>query len=116
VAAPPFAPNQAKTVIDTIENSQPIEHGLPGRLWTLKKLKQWAAKTLGITASRNAIRRVLKSADLTWKKIKKLLGKAKPEKRAEHVKRSLGLFEEVRDREITLMYVDESHFHRDMDY
>ena len=50
-----------------------------------------------------------------WKKIKKLLGKAKPEKRAEHITRLEGLFAQVCRGEVTLIYIDESHFHQDLD-
>jgi transposase len=89
---------------------------LPGHLWTAKKIKQWALEHQGIKASKSTIRRVLRNANLTWKKIKKLLGKAKPAERAEHVKRLLALFEQARDEGVCIVYIDESHFHRDMDY
>jgi DDE superfamily endonuclease/Winged helix-turn helix len=98
-----------------VENSSPAEHGLPGRGWTLKKLKQWAFETFGRVAGRNGIRRVLRQAKLTWKKVKKLLGKAKPEKRAAHVDELRELFAEVCDGEVVLVYVDEVHIHRDLD-
>ena len=71
--------------------------------------------TFGDVVSRNAIRRVLHGAGLSWKRVKKLLGKAKPGKRVEHVERLAALFEQVRRREVTLIYVDESHFHQDLD-
>ena len=66
-------------------------------------------------AGRNSIRRVLKQAQLSWKKVKKLLGKAKPEKRAAHVEQLQRLFTDVCAGEITLIYVDEVHVHRDLD-
>jgi len=98
-----------------VENTDPSDHALPGHLWTLKKLKAWVAQTFGLTASRNGLRRVLKQARLSWKKVKKLLGRAKPEKRAEHVERLKALFEQVRSEEVILIYVDEVHIHRDLD-
>jgi transposase len=88
---------------------------LPGHGWTLKKLRQWVLSTFGRTVGRNAIRRVLLAAGLSWKKIKKLLGKADPRKRAEHVEILGALFDRVRRREVTLIYIDESHFHQDLD-
>jgi hypothetical protein len=88
---------------------------LTGHGWTLKKLRQWISQTFGQTASRSALRRILREAGLTWKKVKKLLGKANPEKRAAHIQRLLQLFAGVRDGTITLIYVDEAHFHRDLD-
>jgi transposase len=66
-------------------------------------------------ASRNSIRRVLGRAKFTWKKVKKLLGKAKPEKRAAHIQRLRTLFAGVCDGGVLLIYVDEVHVHRDLD-
>ena len=71
--------------------------------------------TFGRTVGRNAIRRVLHAAGLSWKRVKKLLGKAKPGKRVEHVERLATLFDQVHRHEVTLIYVDESHFHQDLD-
>ena len=48
-------------------------------------------------------------------KVKKLLGKAKPDKRAAHVRELLQLFAQVCAGEIILIYVDEVHVHRDLD-
>lgn len=89
---------------------------MPGHNWTLKKLKRYVAKIFGLVASRNALRRVLRQANLSWKKVKKLLGKAKPEKRAAHVKQLLALFTEVCNGEVILIYIDEVHIHRALDY
>lgn len=72
-------------------------------------------QTFGIAAGRSCIRRLLKRAGLSWKKIKKLLGKANPKKRAEHIEQLLELFQGVRTGQIILIYVDEAHFHRDLD-
>jgi transposase len=88
---------------------------LPGHNWTVKKLRQWVYKAFGRLAGRNTLRRLLRQANLTWKKVKKLLGKAKPQKRAAHVKRLLELFIGVRDGEVILIYADEVHVHRDLD-
>ena len=102
-------------IADVVETSRPADHGLPGHGWTLKKLKQWVLQTFGLLVSRNSIRRVLRRAKLTWKKVKKLLGKADPQKRAAHVEELLKLFAGVCDGEVILIYVDEVHIHRDLD-
>jgi DDE superfamily endonuclease/Winged helix-turn helix len=88
---------------------------LPGHLWTVKKLKQWVWQTFGLHAGRNTLRRILRQAGLTWKKVKKLLGKAKPEKRAAPIQQLLQLFTGVCAGEVILIYVDEVHIHRDLD-
>ena len=72
-------------------------------------------KTFGRRAGRNSLRRVLRQAKLSWKKVKKLLGKADPQKRAAHVQQLLGLFAGVCGGEIILLYIDEVHIHRDVD-
>jgi hypothetical protein len=72
-------------------------------------------QTFGRHAGRNSIRRVLRRTPLTWKKVKKLLGKAKPETRAAHVEQLRKLFAGVCDGEVILVYVDEVHIHRDLD-
>jgi transposase len=112
---PLFDSYQAERIADTVETSSPSDHGLPGHGWTLKKLKQWVHDVFGLTASPNCLRRVLRGANLTWKKVKKLLAKADPEKRAAHIKELLKLFAGVRDGDVTLIYVDEVHIHRDLD-
>jgi transposase len=112
---PPFAPDQARQIVDIVVTTEPIDHGLPGHGWTLKKLRRWALDRLGRDAARNTIRRILRAARLGWKKVKKLLGKAKPAKRAEHITLLEGLFARVCRGEVTLIYIDESHFHQDLD-
>ncbi len=95
--------------------TEPIQHGLPGYGWTLKKLRQWVLKTWGRSLGRNTIRRVLLAARLSYKKVKKVLGKAKPWKRQAHITQLEALFERVCCNEVTLIYLDESHFHQDLD-
>jgi transposase len=88
---------------------------LPGYNWTTKKLKQLVLRLFGQHAGRNTLRRLLQGANLSWKKVKKLLRKANPDKRAAHVKELLQLFDEVRQGQVLLIYVDEVHIHRDLD-
>jgi transposase len=77
----------------------------PATAWAPKKLKEWACRAFGLLAGRNSIRRVLCQAALTWKKVKKLLGKAKPQKRAAHIQQLLALFAGVCAGEVILIYV-----------
>ena len=92
-----------------------MTHALPGHGWTLKKLMKWVATALGTSVSRSTLRRILKVAGLSWKKCKKLLAKADPEERRAFVERFQRLFERMHQDEIRLVYVDESHFHQDLD-
>jgi hypothetical protein len=88
---------------------------LPGHGGTLKELRQWVLTSFGRTVGRNAIRRMSRAARLSWKQIEKILGKAKPPKRAEPITRLEELFARVCRGEVTLIEIDESHFHQDRD-
>jgi DDE superfamily endonuclease/Winged helix-turn helix len=114
-AYPLFAPDQARQLVETVTTTEPVVHGLSGHGWTLKKLRQWVLSTFGRAVGRNAIRRMLLAARLSWKKIKKVLGKAKPRKRVEPITRLEELFARVCRDEVTLVSIDESHFHQDLD-
>ena len=72
-------------------------------------------KTQDRFVCRNTIRKILRQGKLSWKKCKKLLGKRNAEKRAEHMEKFHKLYDQMFQGKIKLIYVDESHFHRDMD-
>lgn len=112
---PPFAQSQQETIIRTVRDSYPVTYGLPGHGWTLKKLCRWVESTLGRKVSRTTLRSILKTGRLRWKKCKKLLSKADPEKRATFVEQFQLLFERMCRDEICIVFVDESHFHQDLD-
>jgi transposase len=88
---------------------------LPGHGWTLKKLQHWVGQTLQRTVSRSTLQKMLQAARLSWKKCKKWLGKRDPHKRAAFVERLVSLYDQVVKQEVVLVYIDESHFHRDLE-
>jgi len=102
-------------LIETVKNSTPLEHELPGRGWTLKKLKRWVESQLGRQVSRNTLRTILKAAGLSWKRCKKLLAKADPAKRAAFVEQFQTLYERMCRGEVRIIYLDEVHIHQDME-
>ena len=55
------------------------------------------------------------AAGLSGKTCKKLLGKCNPHKRSAFLEVFVELYERVVRREVVLIDVDESHFHRDLD-
>jgi len=57
----------------------------------------------------------LRRLDLSWKKAKKLLGRADPELREAFVGRIGTLLDGARDERHTLVYLDEAHIHQDVD-
>lgn len=98
-----------------MKESEPIAHDLPGYNWSLKKLRRWVKQVFACDVSRSTLRKLLGAHDLSWKKCQKLLKRANPAKRAAFMAEFLAAYEQVWQEEIRLIYIDESHFHRDMD-
>jgi len=99
----------------TVKKSDPLDHGLPGYNWTVKKLRRWVKQVFRCEVSRRVLSKILKKSRLSWKKCQKLLKKANPEKRAAFIQEFQAIFDQVCREEMRLIYIDESHFHRDMD-
>jgi len=106
---------EKEKLVETVKHSQPYEHQLPGRGWTLKKLRQWVEQKLDRQLSRSTLRTLLKAAGLSWKKSKKVLAKADPKERAAYVETFQIWFEQVCRGELRLIYVDEVHLHQDLE-
>lgn len=96
-------------------DSRPVDHGLPGWGWTLKKIRCYIQNQWDQSVCRNTIRDVLKQSLLSWKKSRKLLGKANPLKRVDYLAEFLRLYEQMLAGEVRLIYEDEAHFHRDLE-
>ena len=75
----------------------------------------YVERLLKYRPSRTKLRNLLKEHGLSWKKCKKVLCKAKPEKRQTFIEQFQSLFEEVCRQETILLYIDEAHIHRDLD-
>lgn len=114
--SPPFISQaQAEQLVATVKESAPHEHDLPGHNWSIKKLRRWVKAVFGCEISRSTLYKVLKQNNLSWKKCQKVLKKADPAKRAAYIQAFEALYAQVCQGEIRLLYLDESHFHRDMD-
>ena len=83
--------------------------------WTLKRLVRWVQDTFHIDCCRETLRKVLKSLGFSWKKARKLLNKANPEKRAAFLKQLEGLLDEALHDQCLVVYIDEAHVHLDTD-
>ncbi len=70
---------------------------------------------MGRRPSRSTMRKLLKAHRLSWKKCRKVLRKANPEKRQAFIEEFQTIFEEVCQNETILLYIDEAHIHRDLD-
>lgn len=97
-----------------MRNQAPADHGLPGSGWNVKKVRLWAEERFQVKVSVSLIRRILKGGRLSWKKCRKVLRKADPEKRRAYIELFAGLYEQMTGDKVRLVYVDEAHIHRDM--
>jgi transposase len=93
----------------------PLEGADPAPRWTLRRLVGWARERFGLVCCRETIRAVLHRRKLSWKKAKKLLGRADPEQRQAFLEQLQGVLEGAqRDRHL-VVYLDEAHLHQDAD-
>ena len=98
----------------SLPDKGPAQSSAPPR-WTVKRLVAWVYDEFGQHVCRETIRKALKGAGLSWKKAKKLLGKADSKKRAEFLESLKILLKDAIWDEHLLVYVDEAHIHQDAD-
>jgi transposase len=93
----------------------PLEGADPAPRWTLRRLVHWVRERFGLRCCRETIRAVLHRRKLSWKKAKKLLGRADPERRQAFLEQLQDVLAGAqRDRHL-VVYVDEAHIHQDAD-
>jgi transposase len=81
----------------------------------LRRLVGWVRERFGLVCCRETIRVALHRRKLSWKKAKKLLGRADPERRQAFVEQLQDVLAGAqRDRHL-VVYVDEAHIHQDAD-
>lgn len=97
-----------------MRETEPLDHDLPGHGWTAKKVLALCKGWIGSTISRTTLYRYLQQERLSWKKCQKVLVKANPQRRALFVEEMQALYTRVCRNEVRLLYLDESHFHRDL--
>lgn len=98
----------------TVRETEPLQHGLPGHGWTVKKIVCLCEQLFGLGISRTTFYRYLGQNRLSWKKCQKVLGRANAQQRAHYMQEFQELFAQVCNDEVRLLYLDESHFHRDL--
>ena len=77
----------------------------------MRRLVHWVRERFGLVFCRETIRRALHRLKLSWKKAKKLLGRANPERRQAFVARLQSLLDGAQRDQHVLVYVDEAHIH-----
>ena len=81
----------------------------------MHRLVGWVRERFGLVCCRETIRAALHRLKLSWKKAKKLLGRADPEQRQAFVEQLQDVLAGAqRDRHL-VVYVDEAHIHQDAD-
>jgi transposase len=93
----------------------PGEATPPPIRWTLKRLAGWIEAQFSRVCSRETVRRALRRLKLSWKKTKKLLGRADPERRAAFVPQLQDLLKGATHGQHLLVYWDEAHIHQETD-
>ncbi len=121
---PPILPPKVEDALnDTIRSAlafaatppQQRKDQSPPPRWTLKRLVSWVKETFEIDCCRATLLKVMKKLGFSWKKARKLLNKANPEKRAAFLSQLQGLLDEALHDQCLLVYVDEAHIHLDTD-
>jgi transposase len=81
----------------------------------LRRLVDWVRERFGLVCGRETIRAVLHRLTLSWKKAKKLLGRANPEPRQAFIEPLQGVLDGAQRDQHLLAYVDEAHIPQDCD-
>jgi hypothetical protein len=75
----------------------------------------WVGEAFGRTCCRETIRRALHRLELSWKKARKLLGRADPQRREAFIAQVRALLRGAQQDRHRLVYLDEAHIHQDAD-
>jgi hypothetical protein len=78
-------------------------------------LAGWVRERFGSTCCRETIRTALHRLDLSWKKAKKLLGRACPVRRQTFIEQLQSVLAAAQRDQHLLVYLDEAHIHQDAD-
>ncbi len=90
------------------------EKSVPPR-WTLKRLMCWVKQTFEIDCCRGTLLKTMTKLGFSWKKARKLLNKANPDKRGSFLKTLKQMLAQGLHNQCLLIYVDEAHIHLDTD-
>jgi transposase len=118
---PPFCPEIEAALGEEICAARqtaaepPIAGADPKPRWTLRRLVSLVHERFARRYCRETIRAALRRLDLSWKKARKLLGRANPERRKAFVGQIGALLDGARDEQHALVYLDEAHIHQDVD-
>src|ERR687893_212664 len=116
---PPLCPEIEAGLGETVRAAQrsaatpPVAGADPAPRWTLRRLVGWVRERFGRTCCRETIRAALHRLGVSWKKAKKLLGRADPARRQAFVEQIQDLLAGAQHDRHLLVYLDEAHIHQD---
>lgn len=119
--AAPLCPDIAGALGDQVRTAQhqaaspPVAGAAVKPRWTLRRLAGFVQAQFGRHCCRETIRRALHRLKLSWKKARKLLGRADPGQREAFIAAIGPLLDGARDERHHLVYLDEAHIHQDVD-
>src|SRR4051794_36291631 len=93
----------------------PIVGADPAPRWTLRRLVGWVRRRLGLGCCRETTRTALHRLKLSWKKAKKLLGRADPERRQAFLEQLQSVLAGAQRDQHLVVFLDEAHIHQDAD-
>src|SRR5437763_17204112 len=117
----PFCPQREAELGQTIRTAQraaatpPLAGADPAPRWTLRRLVGWVRERFGLRCCRETIRTALHRRNLSWKKAKKLLGRADPERRQAFIEQLRSVLDGARRDRHLLVYLGEAHINQDAD-
>src|SRR5215217_6782015 len=120
-AADPLCAKIAAALRDAVCAAQrtaatpPVVGADPAPRVTLKRLVLFVRERFGRLCCRETIRAALHRLKLSWKKAKKLLGRADPKQRQAFIEQLQGVLDGAQRDQHLLVYVDEAHIHQDAD-
>ena len=116
LSRPQRSQKNAPPAAESAWDAPPLPQAQPASWFCIRLLCSWLGCITGRTPGRETVRRLVKRLGYSWKKAKKLLGKACPERRAQFVQQ-LGelLTEAQQDQGPLVVFADEAHLHLDTD-
>jgi hypothetical protein len=112
--AAPFCPRIEVALGEAVRTAQqaaaapPVAGADPPPRWTLKRLATFVQDRLGRLCCRESIRAALHRLDLSWKKARKLLGRADPARRTRFIAELRPLLDGAQRERHPLVYLDEA--------
>src|SRR4051794_22645214 len=118
---PPLCAQIAAALRDAVCAAQrtaatpPVEGADPAPRWTLTRLGLFVRERFGCLFCRETIRAALHRLKLSWKKAKKLLGRADPERRQAFLEQLRDVLAGAQRDQHLVVFLDEAHIHEDAD-